>query len=73
VYARANEDDAIAYAMQFGRGIDVDTCRAFVRMYVNEDTVDMGDEGRRALETLYTRAVEHGFLDRVPPLDVIEV
>jgi 1,4-dihydroxy-6-naphthoate synthase len=73
VYARDNEEAAIDYAIQFGRGVDRDTCRNFVRMYVNEDTVDMGDEGRRALETLFGRAVEKGLLDRIPPLDIIHV
>lgn len=73
VYARENEDEAIDYAMQFGRGIDRETCRRFVRMYVNDDTVDMGDDGRRALETLYGRASEMGLIHEVPPLDIIQV
>jgi len=73
VYAREHEDDAIDYAMQFGRGIDRETCRRFVRMYVNDDTVDMGDDGRRALETLYARASEMGLIGEVPPLDIIQV
>jgi 1,4-dihydroxy-6-naphthoate synthase len=72
VHARANEEDAIDYALQFGRGVDRDTCRDFVRMYVNDDTVDMGEEGRRALETLYTRAVARGIIPGVPPLDIIQ-
>ena len=73
VYARAHEEDAIEYAMQFGRGIDRETCRRFVRMYVNDDTVDMGEDGRRALETLYARASEMGLIREVPPLDIIQV
>jgi len=73
VYARDNEEAALDYAIQFGRGVDRDTCRDFVRMYVNEDTVDMGDEGVRALETLFARAVDMGILDTVPPLDIIQV
>jgi len=73
VHARANEEAALDYAIQFGRGVDRDTCRDFVRMYVNEDTVDMGDEGRRALETLFSRAVDMGILDAIPPLDIIQV
>jgi 1,4-dihydroxy-6-naphthoate synthase len=73
VYARDHEDAAIDYAMQFGRGIDRETCRRFVRMYVNDDTVDMGSEGRRALETLYGRASEMGLIAEVPPLDIIQV
>lgn len=73
VYAREHEEEAIDYAMQYGRGIDRDTCRDFVRMYVNDDTVDMGEDGRRALETLYTKAVDAGILGAVPPLDIIQV
>lgn len=73
VYARENEEAAIDYAIQFGRGIDRDTCRDFVRMYVNDDTVDMGDDGRRALAALFSRAVDKGILESVPPLDVIQV
>lgn len=73
VLARTHEEDAVDYAMQFGRGVDRETCRQFVRMYVNEDTVDMGDDGRRALETLYARAVSRGILDRAPNLDILWV
>jgi 1,4-dihydroxy-6-naphthoate synthase len=73
VYARLHEDEAIDYAMGFGRGVARETCRTFVRMYVNEDTVDMGDEGRRALETLYARAVGRGILAETPRLDILQV
>jgi 1,4-dihydroxy-6-naphthoate synthase len=73
VLARTHEEDAVDYAMRFGRGVDRETCRQFVRMYVNEDTVNMGDDGRRALETLYARAVERGLLDAAPDLDILWV
>jgi len=72
-YAMAHEDDAVEYALPFGRGIDTETCRRFVRMYVNEDTVDMGEEGRRALETLYQKAHDRGLIEAVPPLDIIRL
>ena len=68
-----SEEDAVDYAMQFGRGVEREVCRKFVRMYVNDDTVDMGDEGRRALETLYSRAVERGLLQSPPDLDILWV
>ncbi len=71
--AHREEDEAVDYAMQFGRGVDRETCRKFVRMYVNEDTVDMGDDGRRALETLYSRAVQRGLLTTPPNLDILWV
>ena len=48
----ANRDEAMRYAMRFGRGIDAATADQFVGMYVNELTCDYGDEGRRAVEEL---------------------
>ncbi|MBI3455507.1 MAG: ABC transporter substrate-binding protein [Candidatus Rokubacteria bacterium] len=68
-YAHAHPDEAVAYAMRYGRGIDAETCTRFVHMYVNDYTVTLGDEGRRALETLYRRAVENGLLAAMPPVD----
>lgn len=69
--AYANEEDALDYALQFGRGLDRETGRKFIRMYVNEDTLDMGEEGRQALMELYRRAHARGLIDRVPPVDLI--
>ena len=40
-------------------------------MYVNEDTLDMGEEGRLALETLYTRAKAMGVINEIPKLDLV--
>ena len=73
VLARTDEDAAVDYAMRFGRGLDRETCRQFVRMYVNGDTVDMGDEGVRALDVLYRRATERGILASPPTLDILQV
>ncbi len=70
-YAIDHEDEAIDYALPFGRGIDADTCRRFVRMYVNQDTLHMGSEGRDALELLYQQAYDKGLISQVPPLDII--
>jgi 1,4-dihydroxy-6-naphthoate synthase len=48
----AHRDEAMAYARGFGRGIDEETADRFVAMYVNERTLDMGDEGRAAVARL---------------------
>ena len=71
VHAQTNEDAALDYALSYGRGIGREDGRKFVRMYVNADTVDMGDEGRSALETLFRMAVDRGIIDESPPLDVM--
>ena len=72
VYARSHEDEALDYALEFGRGIAKEDARRFVRMYVNDDTVDMGVEGRGALETLYRMAAERGIITAAPPLDIVQ-
>lgn len=66
-----HEDEAIRYALQFGRGLDVRQGATFVHMYVNPLTLDMGDTGRRALETLYARAIESGAITKAPALEVV--
>jgi 1,4-dihydroxy-6-naphthoate synthase len=70
-WARANVDEALEYAMRYGRGIDKETCRRFVSMYVNDYTVSLGAEGRRALERLYAQAHRRRLLPAVPPLDAV--
>jgi 1,4-dihydroxy-6-naphthoate synthase len=48
----ANRDEAMRYAMGFGRGIDAATADEFVAMYVNELTLEMGARGREAIAEL---------------------
>src|SRR5262249_51626240 len=69
--AQAHEEEALAYALGFGRGLGRSRGRRFVRMYVNDLTLDMGDLGRRALERLYSLAERAGVLSAPPRLDVI--
>jgi 1,4-dihydroxy-6-naphthoate synthase len=70
-WAHANVDEALEYAMRYGRGIDKETCRRFVLMYVNDYTVSLGAEGRAALERLYGLARQRGLIAAAPPLDPI--
>lgn len=49
-------EEAMRYAMGFGRGIDAVTADEFVAMYVNDLTQDMGDRGRAAIAELLRRA-----------------
>ena len=50
-----NREDALEYALQFGRGIDEAVADRFVEMYVNQLTRDYGDEGRQAVAELLRR------------------
>jgi len=66
-----NREEAMQYAMQFGRGIDERVADRFVGMYVNELTEDYGDEGRKAVEELLGRAEAIGFYGRPVELSFI--
>jgi 1,4-dihydroxy-6-naphthoate synthase len=68
-WAHANVDEALEYAMRYGRGIDKETCRRFVLMYVNDFTLALGPEGRAAIERLFTMAHRRGLIPAVPAID----
>jgi 1,4-dihydroxy-6-naphthoate synthase len=69
--ARLHEDEAIRYALQFGRGLDTRRGSQFVHMYVNDLTLDMGERGRAGLDLLYRRALACGAIERAPHFDVV--
>ena len=57
-YALAHREEALDYALQFGRGLDRAKADRFVGMYVNELTLEYGDRGRAALQRLLDEAWE---------------
>lgn len=65
-----NRKEALEYALQFARGLDEATSDEFVGMYVNERTLDMGDDGIAAIKLLLKRGIEIGL---VPPVEVTVV
>ena len=69
-HAMANEKEALDYASQFGRGTVGSTLKKFVGMYVNRDTLDLGKEGKEALEVLFKSGAEKG-LFRAPKVEVL--
>jgi len=70
-WAHAHVDEALEYAMRYGRGIDKETCRRFVLMYVNDYTLALGQDGRAAIERLFGMAQAKGLIAEIPPLDPI--
>lgn len=70
-YGLGNVDDAIDYAMQYGRGQPKKTITRFVKMYVNELTLDMGPQGKKAIETMFEMARERGIIDHRVAVEVI--
>ncbi len=66
-----NREEAMRYAMQFGRGLDERLADRFVGMYVNELTQDYGDEGRAAVHELLDRAEAMGVYDAPVHVDFV--
>jgi 1,4-dihydroxy-6-naphthoate synthase len=54
--ALEHRDEALDYALGFGRGMDAERGDRFVQMYVNDLTRDYGDEGRQAIRELLARS-----------------
>ncbi len=71
-YALGHRDEAVAYAKQFGRGMDTATTDRFVKMYVNPLTLDMGPTGREAIARLLTRAYHAALVPRPVNLEFVE-
>jgi len=55
-YGLDHREEALAYAMQFSRGLDTSTADRFVSMYVNDWTLDYGERGRHAVQMLLDSA-----------------
>ena len=67
-YGLEHRDEAVDYAMQFGRGLDRKRTDRFVAMYVNGLTLDYGDRGREAVRRLLGDAQAAGLLPK--PVEV---
>jgi 1,4-dihydroxy-6-naphthoate synthase len=62
--ALEHREEAMRYALRFGRGLDLGLADRFVGMYVNELTEDYGDEGEQAVRELLRRAEQLGMYDQ---------
>ena len=67
-----NREEALEYALQFGRGIDAAVADRFVEMYVNELTEDYGDEGRTAVAELLRRGEAIGAFPAPVTIDFVD-
>jgi 1,4-dihydroxy-6-naphthoate synthase len=67
----SNRAQALDYALQFARGMDTPTSDEFVGMYVNNRTLDMGDEGVKAIKLLLQMGADAGIVPKVQ-VDVVD-
>lgn len=69
-YGYQHQDESIPYALEFGRGIDTALGARFVKMYVNDVTIDMGERGRQALQMLFDRAFQKKLISTRPVVEL---
>ena len=70
-YALSHRDQALAYAMQFARDLDVQKADRFVGMYVNERTLDYGPDGREAVARLLEMGHNAGIIPQKPNVEFV--
>lgn len=63
--------EALEYALQFARGMDTETSDEFVGMYVNGRTLDMGEEGVRAIRLFLEKGASIGVVPATP-IEVVD-
>lgn len=61
-YSLENREDALQYAMQFARDMDMELADRFVAMWVNDLTLDYTERGREAVARLLEEGFEHGII-----------
>ena len=71
-YSLRNPDSALEFAKLWGRGIDDDTNREFVGMYVNERTLDYGEDGREAVRRFLREGQNIGVVESSLDVSTIE-
>ena len=67
-----HREEALAYAIEYGRGIAPELNDRFVAMYVNDLTLDYGAQGRKAVAALLERGAEAGLLPSPVQLDFLD-
>ncbi len=71
-YSLDNREAALAYAMEFARGMDPRLADEFVGMYVNQRTLDYGPDGREAVRLFLRRGAEAGLIPGEPRVEFAE-
>ncbi len=70
-YALDHRPEAVAHALQYGRGLSPELGDKFVGMYVNRWTLDCGPDGRRSIQLLLDRAHQAQLIPEPAEIEII--
>lgn len=72
-YGLKHREEALEYALKFGRGVPRVIADEFVGMYVNDTTVDMGRKGKEGLLALQRAALDSGLLKEPAKIEFVNM
>jgi 1,4-dihydroxy-6-naphthoate synthase len=70
-HALDHREEALSYAMQFARDLDPALANQFVGMYVNERTLNYGEDGRKAIRKLLEMGFDRGIIPHRAKVDFV--
>jgi len=71
-HALDHRPQALEYAMQFARDLEPGLADKFVGMYVNERTLDYGEDGRRAIKLLLDEGYRAGIIPHKAKIEFVD-
>jgi 1,4-dihydroxy-6-naphthoate synthase len=72
-FAFANPSSSYDYVKQHAQEMDEEVRKKHIDLYVNKYSVDLGAEGRKAIETFFEKAVQSGIISSLPESIFLQV
>ena len=63
-YSIEHLEDAVNFSMKYGRNTPKNTLTKFIQMYVNDFTIEMKSDGKKAISQLFELAKNNNILDK---------
>ena len=70
-YGLDHREEGMKYAIQFSRGLDESQVDRFIGMYVNDQTLDYGPDGREAVARILDEAYQKKIIPKKVPLEFV--
>jgi len=65
-YAYENPQSSLDYIRQYAQEMDAEVMKKHIDLYVNEFSLDLGQEGKEAIKTLYAEAEKRNLIPKIP-------
>lgn len=65
-HALANPEGTIPFMRKYAQSMDQDVLNAHLQTFVNEYSLDLGEEGKKSVQVLIARSIEAGLINDIP-------